>query len=133
MPPSADFVAHVLDLMSDWGGVSARRLFGGYGLYRQGVMFGLVAYDALYFRVDARNRPEFEAAGMRPFVYDGKGTSIEMPYWEAPSELFDDSESMTRWAQCALDAAVGAQAKRRDMAKPRQRSSRRRRRNITKI
>lgn len=132
MPSSADFVAHVLDLMSDWGGVSARRLFGGYGLYRQGVMFALVAYDALYFRVDARNRPEFEAAGMEPFVYDSKGKPIEMPYWEAPSELFDDSESMTHWAQCALEAAVGAQAKRRDTAKPRKHAGRRRR-NITKI
>jgi DNA transformation protein len=132
MPADADFVAHVLDLMSEWGGVSARRLFGGYGIYRQGTMFALVADDVLYFRVDARNRPEFEAAGMEPFVYDGKGRPVEMPYWEAPSELFDDSESMTRWAQRAFEAAIAAQAKRRNTANPRKRAGRRGR-NITKI
>jgi len=132
MPSGADFVAHVLDLMSDWGGVSARRLFGGYGIYRHGVMFALVADDVLYFKVDARNRPEYEAAGMQPFIYDGKGRSVEMPYWEAPSELFDDADSMTRWAERALDAAVGAKAQRRDIANTRQKAGRRRRK-ITKI
>jgi DNA transformation protein len=131
MPPSADFVAHVLDLMSRWGGVSARRLFGGYGLYRQGVMFALVAYDVLYLKVDARNRPEFEAASMEPFVHESKGKPVEMPYWEAPSDLFDDADSMTRWAERAFEAAIGAQAK-RDTANPRK-SRGRRRRNITKI
>ncbi|HKF73671.1 MAG TPA: TfoX/Sxy family protein [Stellaceae bacterium] len=78
-------VAHVLDMLRDWGGVSARRMFSGYGLFRQGAMFGLIARDTLYLRVDDRNRPEFAAAGSRVFSYrrGGIGRSNSAAIWNA--------------------------------------------------
>jgi DNA transformation protein and related proteins len=106
MPAPTDFVSHVLDLMAGWGGVSARRMFGGHGIYRSGVMFALIADDTLYFKVDARNRGDFEAAGTRPFVYSRKSDAVTLSYWEAPPELFDDAEAMIAWARRALDAAL---------------------------
>jgi DNA transformation protein len=128
MAVESDFVATVLDLLSRWGGVTARRMFGGYGLYRQGLMFALVADDVLYLKVDDQNRTAYEAAGVRPFTYDGKSKTVTLPYWEAPSELFDDPEAMIAWAQGAFAAAVRAR-KPEKPAKP----AKRRRRNITKI
>jgi DNA transformation protein len=108
MPSGSDFVDNVLDLLGGWGGVSARRMFGGYGLYRQGLMFALVAEDVLYFKVDDQNRAAFKAAGMGPFTYEGKNKPVEMSYYESPPELFDDGEAMTDWAKLAFAVALRA-------------------------
>lgn len=112
MPAISDFVSNVIDLLAHWGGVSARRMFSGYGLYRQGVMFALVIDDVLYFKVDARNRPDFESAGMGPFAYERKNRSapVAMSYWEAPPDLFDDADAMLAWARRAFEAALRAKA-----------------------
>ncbi len=106
------FVAHVLDLLGDWGGVSARRMFRSYGLYRQGAMFGLISRDTLYLRVDDRNRPDFTAAGSRPFSYQrGPSKQVEIPaYMECPPDILEDAEEMVRWATQALAAAAAAKS-----------------------
>ncbi len=103
--------AHILDLLADWGGVSARRMFSGYGLYRHGAIFGLIIRDTLYLRVDERTRPEFVAAGSRPFSYSrgsSKGTSKQVEirsYMECPPDLLEDAEELVRWATAALATA----------------------------
>ncbi|HTY68011.1 MAG TPA: TfoX/Sxy family protein [Alphaproteobacteria bacterium] len=111
-PMQDGFVAHVLDLLGDWGGVSARRMFRSYGLYRQGAMFGLISRDTLYLRVDDRNRPDFTAAGSRPFRYmRGPKREVEIPgYMECPPDILEDAEEMVRWATAALAAARTAKA-----------------------
>ncbi len=103
-----NFVAHVLDLLAPLRGVTARKMFGGYGIYRGGVMFALVADDVLYFKVDDRNRRIFERAGTKPFVYDGKAKPVKMSYWETPADAFDDSAAMLDLARGALDVALRA-------------------------
>jgi DNA transformation protein and related proteins len=124
------FVAHVLDLLAGWGGVSARRMFSGYGLYRQGAIFGLVIRDALYLRVDDRNRPDFLAAGSRPFSYNrGPSRTVEIRgYMECPPEVLEDADDMARWANAALSAALAAKAAKIAKAtkKPRKRATARR-------
>jgi len=109
--PAADgLIAHILDMLADWGGVSARRMFSGYGLYREGAMFGLVARDTLYLRVDARNRADFEAAGSQPFRYTrGAAGEVEIAsYMECPPDIMEEAEAMIGWAQAALAAAQSA-------------------------
>jgi len=118
MPSSPGFVALILDLLSDWGGVSARRVFSGHGLFRQSRMFGLIVRDTLYLRVDDRSRGEFESAGMKPFSYV-RAKRVELPYWEAPPELFDEPELMIAWARRAHDAALAAQVKSASRRPPR--------------
>ena len=113
MSPIYDgLVAHILDMLGDWGGVSARRMFSGYGLYRQGAMFALIARDTLYLRVDDRSRPDFAAAGSRAFRYRrGSSREIEiLGYMECPPDILEDVEAMTRWADAALSAALGAKS-----------------------
>jgi DNA transformation protein len=121
--PDSDFLAHILDLLSPWGGVTARKMFGGYGIYRQGTMFALIADDELYFKVDARNRPTFEAAGMRPFTYEGKSKPIAMSYWRAPPDALDESSTLIELARGALDAALRSRQNKR--AAPRTKNQRR--------
>lgn len=55
-----EFVDYVVELMAGWATVSARKMFGGYGLYREGLMFALIVRDQLYFKTDAGNEPQFE-------------------------------------------------------------------------
>lgn len=88
------------------GGVSIRSMFGGLGVFRDGVMFALVSTnDALYFRVDDGNRAAFEAEDSEPFVYSGKGKPMTMSYWRAPERLFDDDDEFRRWSEAAIAAA----------------------------
>jgi DNA transformation protein len=81
-------------------------------------MFGLIAPDTLYFKVDHDNRPAFEAEGSEPFSYEGKGKPIQLPYWRVPERLFDEPEEMLEWARAAFAAARRASAAK---AKTRQR------------
>jgi DNA transformation protein len=103
---SNEFARFVVESLQALGPVSARRMFGGHGIYLHGVMFALIAYDQLYLKVDDGNRAAYEAAGLDPFTYTDKGRSIRMPYCEAPSEGFDDPEVLCAWAREAYAAAL---------------------------
>lgn len=108
--PPDGLVAHILDMLQDFGGVSARRMFSGYGLFRQGAMFGLISRDTLYLRVDGRNRPDFVAAGSRVFRYRrAPAREIEIRgYMECPPDILEDTEAMLRWAKAAASASLAA-------------------------
>jgi len=103
-----EFVTHVLDLLEPLGPVSARRMFGGYGIYLDRLMFALVASDTLYLKVDDESRSEFEAAGLDPFRYTKKGKSYQMSYHTAPEDALEDAELLRDWARKAVDAAMRA-------------------------
>jgi DNA transformation protein len=104
------FLTHVLDQLDAVGPVSARSMFGGFGLYLRGVMFALIAEETLYFKTDAVNRSAFEEAGMRPFVYENKGRKVAMSYHEAPPDTLEDAEALAELARNAYAAAQRAKA-----------------------
>ena len=108
-----EFIAHVLDLLAAFGRCSARAMFGGHGLYREGQIFGIVIDERVYLKADEATRPRFEAAGSAPFVYrDGKRT-ITMSYWYVPDEAMDSPADMREWAELAWEAATRKAARRR--------------------
>jgi DNA transformation protein len=112
MTASEGFIEFLKDLLGGLGPISVRRMFGGAGVYCDGVMFALVLDDTLYFKADDRNRPDFEAEGLAPFSYATKdGRNTIMSYWRCPDRLFDDPEEMAAWAGKALAAARKAAAK----------------------
>jgi DNA transformation protein len=102
---SRQFAEHVVDLLQGMGPVDARAMFGGYGIFLDGLMFGLIADEVLYLKVDDENRPEFEELGLDPFVYEGKNRRVTMSYREAPSDALDDAEQLGRWGARAYAAA----------------------------
>ena len=104
------FVTHVLDQLDAVGPVSARAMFGGFGLFLRGVMFALIADETLYFKTDAVNRAAFEEAGMAPFVYENKGRKVAMSYHEAPPDTLEDKEALAELARGAYAAAQRAKA-----------------------
>jgi len=103
-------VEHVLELLAPFGAVSARRMFGGFGIYRDALMFGLVAGDVFYLKADGENRGEFEHAGSEPFSYTSRRKEVILSYWRAPEEALESRDAMVAWARSAFAAALRAKA-----------------------
>jgi DNA transformation protein len=101
-----EFASFVVECLLPLGPVSARRMFGGFGIYLHGTMFALIAYEQLYLKVDDGNRQAYEDAGLPYFTYSDKGKTIRMPYREAPGEGFDEPEILCDWARQAYAAAL---------------------------
>lgn len=96
---------HVCDLLSPLGPVAARAMFGGFGIYLDGLMFGLIAFETLYLKADESSKAPFEAAGMTRFK-PWEHKPMTMPYWEVPAEVMDDPDQLCRWGRAAFDAAL---------------------------
>lgn len=110
MAASEGFIEFLRDALVPLGPVQVRRMFGGAGVYADGVMFGLVADDTLYLKADVETRRNFEEEGAGPFLYSSRGKTISLSYWRLPERLLDDPEEMTAWARKALAAARRAAA-----------------------
>ena len=108
MTTDRDFINYLLELLAPLDGVSAKRMFGGYGLFRDGLMFGLVADDTLYFKVDAQSVARFTERELEPFTYVKAGKPMPMSYYRAPEETLDSSDDMCEWASLACEAALRA-------------------------
>jgi DNA transformation protein and related proteins len=123
MTASREFCDYLVDLLRPFGAVAIRRMFGGAGLYREGVMFGLIAYDTLYLKVDEQTRPAFEQAGMGPFTYEGKSEPVTMSYFQAPPEAMEDADLLTGWARDAYAAALRGKVARAKKSAPKKKAS----------
>jgi DNA transformation protein len=106
-----EFMTFLLELLEPLGSVEAKSMFGGFGIYRHGLMFGLVSQDTFYLKADEVNRAEFEEKGLPRFTYQRKGKEFSMSYYQAPPEAMDNSEELCGWAQKAYDAALRASQK----------------------
>jgi len=96
----------IRDIFSAFGTVSVRRMFGGAGIYADGVMFALVADDTIYLKAGERNSSDFEREHLPPFTYIAKnGKRVVMSYRRMPERLYDDPEELAAWARAALAAA----------------------------
>jgi DNA transformation protein len=112
--PLSPLVEHLLDLLSSFGEVSARRTFGGYGIYRDSLMFGLVADDILYLEADESNTAISEEAGLEPFRFEMKdGRVAAMSYRQTPDEAMNSPMAMERWARLGWEAAKRSEAAKR--------------------
>lgn len=92
----AEYVVH--DLLGQISRITARAMFGGHGLYKGGVIFGIIADGQLYFKTDEKTSKKYKKLGSSPFTYSkGKVKSITMSYWELPAEIMDDPEELKKW------------------------------------
>lgn len=106
-----EFVEHLSEVFRLFGAIRSRPMFGGYGIYHQELMIGLVADDTLYLKTDALSAPYFSEAGSLPFEYTKNGVSMKMSYSSAPIEIFDDADIALTWASRAYEAALRASRK----------------------
>jgi DNA transformation protein and related proteins len=108
----------LIDLFADFGPVTIRRMFSGFGISADGTNFALALRAGLYFRADEVTIPQFEAEGSKPFSYQTRAKTVTVnSYWQLPARLFDDTEELSGWAKAALAAAQRAALKKRPKAK----------------
>jgi len=106
MSVSDEFNVYVVDQLATWTDVSVRKMFGGAGLYCDGIMFGLIADDIAYLKVDDSNRQDFVRAGSCPFnPYPDKDKTTVMSYYEIPVDILEDREQLAAWAERSLTIA----------------------------
>jgi DNA transformation protein and related proteins len=104
----------LIDLFSDFGPVTIRRMFSGFGISADGTNFALALRAGLFLRADEETIPRFVAEGCQPFQYQTRSkTVIVNSYWQLPARLFDDSEELADWARAALAAAQRAALRKR--------------------
>ncbi|MBI3700617.1 MAG: TfoX/Sxy family protein [Afipia sp.] len=109
----------LLELFSEFGPVTLRRMFSGYGITADGVNFAMALRGGLIFRVDDLTVERYEAEGAKPFQYETrKKTVIVNSYRHLPERLYDDPEELAVWAREAVGAAQRAALK-----KPKKRPS----------
>jgi DNA transformation protein and related proteins len=113
MVASDSFAEFLREQLAPLGRLTMRRMFGKTGVFCDGVMFGMVADNTLYFRVDDENRETFrEAASFSPLNYAKRGELIDLSFWRVPERLFDEPDELIAWARAALAAARRVAAKR---------------------
>ncbi|MAZ40632.1 hypothetical protein CL654_00735 [bacterium] len=90
------------DVLGDVRGVTSKKMFGGYGIYKNGTIFALIVDNGeLYFKVDEELKEKFKKAGSEPFVYTGHKTkkATEMPYWLLPEKVMEDPDELQEWVE----------------------------------
>lgn len=115
MPVSVSFRTYLLEQMGQIRPVDSRRMFGGLCFFADGRAFALATNDTLYFKTDGTNRPDFEVAGMGPFMPFGDPTR-PMQYYELPVDVLEDPDQLEVWMSKAI--AVAARAKTRTRSNP---------------
>jgi DNA transformation protein len=95
----SEFSDYLKELFEQFGPIQARKMFGGHGLFHEGLMFGLVADETLYLKADKINASDFESLGLGQFEYEKAGKIIKMSYYLAPDDIFDDREEAALWAR----------------------------------
>ncbi|MFN4283329.1 MAG: TfoX/Sxy family protein [Alphaproteobacteria bacterium] len=117
MPQKTKFVERVLALLAPHGDIRARAMFGGYGLYLDGLMFALIAKDRLYFKTDAETRVRFERVGGKPFSFMRGAKEMVTSYYEAPPRSTLHARAIMPWLELGVIAARGAQKTKQAKAK----------------
>ena len=100
------FIQHLHEVFESFGPITSRAMFGGYGVYFDGLMFGLVADEVLYLKADKMLIPLFEKEGLGPFMYEKNGRAMPMSYYQVPDDIYDDPDLAKHWAHIGLDAAL---------------------------
>jgi DNA transformation protein len=108
----------LIDLFADFGPVTIRRMFSGFGISADGTNFALALRGGLFLRADEQTIPRFEAEGSKPFQYQTRAKTVTVnSYWHLPERLYDDPEDLTQWARASLAAAQRAALRKRPRAK----------------
>jgi DNA transformation protein and related proteins len=105
-------IATALEIFADMGALTARKMFGGAGIYRDGLMFALIGDGDIYLKSDAINLGRYIASDCPPFVFHTKdGKMMEMSYRRMPERALDDTGEALAWGRMAFEAALRAAKK----------------------
>lgn len=101
------------EVFQDIPGIQARAMFGGFGLYQDGIIFGIIVNDQIYFKVNEENIADYQAAGSEPFTYMGaSGKPVSMSYWTVPVSVLKNRAELLCWIQKSIKVSSKKSTKR---------------------
>ena len=98
MKASPEYLNFVLEKLSPIGDINSRAMFGGYGIFHEGLMFALISEDTLYFKVNETNRDRYKKAQSKPFPHG-------ISYWEVPTDVLEENAELHEWANISIEIA----------------------------
>ena len=104
MAVNENFAQFVKDQLSEFGEVEFKNMFGGIGIFKDGLMFAKIGGDKFRLKVDDSNKQQFEDKGMKPFYSEKKKKG--MPYWEVPQDILEDRSELVKWAGQSFEIAL---------------------------
>ncbi|HIF51466.1 MAG TPA: TfoX family protein [Thiotrichaceae bacterium] len=107
----SEFVNYLHEVFQYFGSIRTRKMFGGHGIYHDDIMIGLVTDDTLYFKVDESTKQEFIDKDLSAFEYSKDNKKIQMSYYLAPEEIYDEPDEAVYWAKLAYQAALNSKSK----------------------
>lgn len=110
MSVQPQYLAYVLEQLEALPALRSNRMFGGVGLYSEGLFFGLIDDDTLFFKTGEANIEEYRARGMPRFMPFPDRPEAVLGYHQVPADIIEDAESLTTWARKAVSVALSAQA-----------------------
>jgi DNA transformation protein len=110
VPVSTSFLEFVLDQLDACGPITAKRMFGGVGLYSSERFFAVLMDDTIYLKVDDSTRPKYEEAGSRAFNPFPERGGASMRYYEVPLAVLEDADELAQWAKKSIAVANKKQA-----------------------
>ncbi len=102
------FVDYILDLLSIYGNISSRRMFGGYGIYLNKIIFAIIIDDELYFKADNDLAEKYKQAGSHPFTYQKNDKTIALSYWYISAEVIETQDLLKDWFNQSLSVATNS-------------------------
>ncbi|MFT4661324.1 MAG: DNA transformation protein [Patiriisocius sp.] len=104
MAVKEEYVNYIVDELSEFGEIKAKKMFGTIGFFREGLMFGIISKDLFRLKVDDTNKPEYVAAGAQLLM--SKTKKRGMPYSSVPVEVLEDKDTLAKWAQTSFEISV---------------------------
>ena len=106
MAVQESYLNYIVDQLEAFGNYESKKMFGGVGFFRDGIMFGMIGPDVFRLRVDDKTRARYEAHGMEPYYSGAKKKG--MPYWQVPEGVLADKNELKEWAEEAFQVALRA-------------------------
>ena len=107
---NSGFVDYIIDCLSPYGTINARRMFGGYGLYLNKIIFAIIIDDELYFKADSNLGQEYKQAGSYPFTYQKNDKAVALSYWYVSAEIIETQDLLKDWFNKSLEVAISLRA-----------------------
>jgi DNA transformation protein len=103
-----EFVEYIIEVLESVGKVTTRKMFGGYGLYKNSIIFAIISENELYFKADSKASEYFKSQGLEPFSYRSRGKIINLSYYKIPPEIIEDLELLTKYFNLAYRSGLNA-------------------------
>ena len=82
------------------GDIRVKKMFGGYGIFEQDKMFGLIdSQGVVFFKIDETNLAKFEEAASTKHS--------KMPYYSVPEDVLNNDALLEEWAGISIRISKG--------------------------